>query len=207
MIKKAGGIPIGIFFPDNKFNMDVMKLCDGFLFTGGGVIESSQVQAVHYAITNNRPILGICLGMQTIAAYEWFKKTYGDKISYEIIEKEYKTEFENLFLERKEGHNNVNPFYTKDINKSKHGIKLSEGTLFNIFSSNYIFMPSVHSYIVKKNVFKNSDLFKITGISDDGVIEAIEGDNFKIGVQFHPEIEKENIKLFEAFVMTANQKN
>ena len=62
-------------------------------------------------------------------------------------------------------------------------------------------MPSVHGFIIKEGVFENSD-FEIVGRSEDGVIEAVEGlEGFKIGVQFHPEIEKDNYKLFEKLVL------
>ena len=58
MIIKAGGIPIGIVFPDGKFNNEYMDLCDGFIFQGGPTIESSHICAIHYALEKNKPILG-----------------------------------------------------------------------------------------------------------------------------------------------------
>ena len=37
-IIQAGGIPIGIIFPNNEFNKDVLDICDGFVLQGGSTI-------------------------------------------------------------------------------------------------------------------------------------------------------------------------
>lgn len=57
----AGGIPIGLLMPDGNFNEEALKICDGFLIPGGSVIRKYIYQIIHYAITNNHPLLGICL--------------------------------------------------------------------------------------------------------------------------------------------------
>ena len=49
-IIEAGGIPIGIIFPNDEFNTDVLDLCDGFVMQGGFNIYSSNINAVHYAL-------------------------------------------------------------------------------------------------------------------------------------------------------------
>lgn len=61
-IIEAGGIPIGIIFPNDEFNTDVLDLCDGFVMQGGLNIYSSNINTVHYAFLNKKPILGICMG-------------------------------------------------------------------------------------------------------------------------------------------------
>ena len=208
-IIEAGGIPIGIIFPEGKFQKEQMDICDGFVLQGGPLIESGQINAVHYAIEKNKPILGICLGMQTMAGYNWVYEELGDTLTYKEIEDFFKPEEETLFLEKKNGHNELDPFYLSQIEKSKHEVIFDKKSkLYKMFGSNVKF-PSLHNFIVKDNAFDNSKMFKIVGKSKDGVIEAIEGldqDNFIVGVQFHPELEKENKILFKELVKSSKKR-
>jgi putative glutamine amidotransferase len=208
-IIEAGGIPIGIFFPNNEFNVSALELCDGFLFQGGPIIESSQIKTVHYAIEKKKPILGICLGMQTMAAYEWLISNFIDK-SFENIDSFFKPADEMFFLKKVSNHNNLNPFYESQIAESKHGILLTKNSrLYNIFKTDFLDEPSIHNFAVNDKVFVNSKIFKTVGRSNDGVIEAIESFDPKlwmVGVQFHPEIEDKNKVLFKSFVDACKKK-
>lgn len=203
-IIEAGGIPIGIVFPDGKFEIEEAELCDGFVLQGGPILESGQINTIKYAIDKKKPILGICLGMQTMAGYNWAYNELGDAQTYEEIDNFFKPEHEDYFLERREGHNELNPFYLSQIEKSKHNVILDKDSrLYEIYKENIISMPSLHGFVVKDNAFEGSKLFKGVGKSEDGTIEAIEGLNpnhFMIGVQFHPELEEENIILFKELV-------
>ena len=94
-----------------------------------------------------------------------------------------------------------------DINNHKktlnyvHEVKIKRNsTLYNIFKSNKIKVNSRH-----KSVIINTKI-NVSGISQDGYIEAIEDSNkkFFIGVQWHPESmieydDKQN-NLFKYFV-------
>ena len=56
-----------------------------------------------------------------------------------------------------------------------------------------------------KQTLERSNYFKAVGYSDDGLIEAVEGDgDFQIGVQWHPErmidYDVNSVKLFKAFL-------
>lgn len=207
MINKSGGIPLGILFPNGEFNTKLLKICDGFLIPGGSSINSYQINTIHYAIMNKKPVLGICLGMQVIGAYVYIKDKYKN-ISYQKIENIFNNKIENEFLEKITNHNKVNPFNLENINNSKHIVVLNKNSkIYNIYKKSKLNIPSIHNYKVKDNIINNSKYFKITGKSLDNVVEVIENidnKNFIIGVQFHPELEKENIVLFRKLIKWAS---
>ena len=61
-IIKNGGIPIGIFlYPDYKYLID---MCDGIIFQGGDDFEQYDFESLNYIHQIDKPVLGICLGMQ-----------------------------------------------------------------------------------------------------------------------------------------------
>ena len=82
-----------------------------------------------------------------------------------------------------------------------HGVTLSDGVLKNILGSSRVMVNSHHLQTVSK-----SSLFRVVGYSDDGLIEAVEGDDlaFQVGVQWHPErmieYDEGSRKLLEYFV-------
>lgn len=84
------------------------------------------------------------------------------------------------------------------LDGSKHLVYLNDGILKRLGGT----VLQVNSYHREK--LEKSSCFRVTGISEDGIIEAIEGDNFMIGVQWHPEKDiDDNIfsqKLFKLFV-------
>ena len=208
-IIEAGGVPIGIVFPDGKFEIEEVELCDGFILQGGPILESGQINTIKYAIDKKKPMLGICLGMQTMAGYNWVNNELGDVQTYEEIDNFFKPEHEDYFLEKREGHNELNPFYLSQIEKSKHNVTIDKDSrLYRIYEKELISVPSLHGYVVKDNAFEGSELFKVVGKSDDGTIEAIESLNpnhFMIGVQFHPELEDENNDLFKKLINEAKK--
>lgn len=86
--------------------------------------------------------------------------------------------------------------------EKRHFVILKQGRLRDIMNTDKIWVNSYHYETVEK-----SDLFEVTGYSEDGVIEVVENKDhpFQIGVQWHPErmMDDENQKkLIEKFVST-----
>lgn len=61
-IIKNGGIPIGItLYSDYK---KLINICGGIIFEGGDDFEEYDFEALKYIYEIDKPVLGICLGMQ-----------------------------------------------------------------------------------------------------------------------------------------------
>ena len=170
-IIRNGGIPIGITLNSNY--KELINLCDGIIFQGGDDFETYDLLALKYIYDLNKPILGICLGMQLMGV---------------------------LFNGNMIDINN----HKKTLNYS-HEVKIKRNSkLYNIFKTDIIKVNSRH-----KSIIKNTKL-NISGISQDGYIEAIEDSNkkFFIGVQWHPEsmLEYDNKQnnLFKQFIKSCN---
>ena len=69
-IISCGGIPILILPVENSEMDKVLKLCSGILLPGGTDIYSYDKYICKYAIDNDIPILGICLGMQVMGTID-----------------------------------------------------------------------------------------------------------------------------------------
>ena len=68
--------------------------------------------------------------------------------------------------------------------QSKHNVKLTmKSFLYDVYKSESIKVNSYH----KQSIKDLAPEFKITAISDDGIIEGIEKDNI-VAVQWHPEV-------------------
>ena len=131
-VKEAGGIPIGLL--NDEF--DAVNLCDGFIICGGSEIQSLGVNIINYSIKNRKPVLGICLGMQTMAAFEWGFNAY-KVLTNEVLD--LLCESEEKILTGISNHNKVSPFYLSKIEYSKHNIILnSDSRLAKIYNSTII---------------------------------------------------------------------
>ena len=147
-IIKSGGIPFVILptqdFEYPHYNLDedrelsiyeekdlleVLKLCDGFILPGGCKIYYYDKYIAEYAVENDVPVLGICLGMQTLAAIDCKEKVV------EKIEKE------------NNGHKNQEKF--------AHQVKISEDSfLYKIVKKEEFMVNSRHRcHVLKTNQF------------------------------------------------------
>lgn len=210
-------IPIGILLEDGKCNKDILDICDGFLFPGGNKIEEAHYEIIEYAIKNNKPILGICLGMQAIACYSRLKE-YAEVRNLKptpenLINLRKKLQEENIYMLKRldKGHIHGEKIMNEEIEinnenllKSKHSINIIPNTkLHKCFKKRKQDIISLHSYAI----YKTGNDFKISAIAEDGIIEAIEyiGNNWIIGIQFHPELESNN-PIWNEFIKQINNR-
>ena len=77
LIKKVievGGVPIIIPYVNEKDLNFFLELCDAFIIPGGFSWHNLDEIIIEYAITNDKPLLGICAGMQGIGNYKNFQR-------------------------------------------------------------------------------------------------------------------------------------
>ncbi len=165
IIKKFNCIPIGIM------DISTIQEVNCIICQGGDDFNDFDLKVIKYCYDNNIPLLGICLGMQTMSFL------FNGKID----------DLKNTSHKSKE--------------KYVHNVILNKDSkLYKILGVDKIMVNSRHKSYVKK-----TDL-KISAISDDGIIEAVEDSNkdFFIGLQWHPEnmveYNKMEEKIFEYFL-------
>lgn len=181
-----GGIPLLIPYVDDKYIQDTLEMCDGLLLPGGNRVTKSNLEVVDYFYKNNKPMLGICLGMQTLAMYSVNKDREQAKKIIKLID------------------NGVN-HWPVELNRDNndtvvHKIRIDNNSkLYGIINKEEIMVNSVH----KCTVTEVGSKFIVSAYSEDGLIEGIEYNNedkFIIGVQFHPEILEQYNDIFKDFV-------
>lgn len=199
-IKENGATPVGLLFP-LEFDENDLKDIDGFLIPGGTTVRAYHLQAFHYIFTNSKPYIGICMGMQIIGIYNHIKKKIkqnGEELNYQTIKKYFDSSNQNSYLKKISGHNTEDPFYLSSIKPASHKVFLNKNSqLYTIYKNEIITEPSIHSYVLT-NIDKD---YTISAIDEDGNLEGIEHRQKPIfAVQFHPELEDKNNKLFEFFI-------
>lgn len=163
----------------------VLDICDGLVVTGSYIdinplhYNESPITKVHEKsdeIDNldftlirefdklNKPILGICRGIQAINV------CFGGSLYQDI-------------------NNHKLP------KTDRHSVKIEkESFLYNCYNAEKLQVNSLHHQALKE-VASN---FKVTAISEDGIVEGIEKDNV-LAVQWHPEMMMD-MKFFEYFI-------
>jgi putative glutamine amidotransferase len=179
-VEEAGGTAIYLPLQDD-LSPAIQKL-DGLLIPGGDdlppptpyaeevkfdlVPEAQRIfdqRLLTHALEQQLPFLGICYGMQLLAA---------------ALEGEL---FYDLATDFPEAHPHQLP-----ESDGRHGLRIAAGSrLFEVLGAEPPPVNSLHH----QGVRSTGPSLKVSARSDDGLIEAIErdGESFCVGVQWHPE--------------------
>ena len=68
-IVENDAVPLLIPLVDDKLIEETLDMCDGLLLPGGRYIKEVNFKVIDYFYQRKKPILGICMGMQTLAMY------------------------------------------------------------------------------------------------------------------------------------------
>ena len=209
-VERAGGVPVLIpLMTDPKNLNQLYKILDGILFAGGNDInpelyeeqpykttidcsekrDNAEILLAEWALSDKKPILGICRGMQLINV------ACGGTLYQDIP-----TDIANA-----EDH--VAGLLHGDPIHLAHAIKIDQNSrLGRILESPILETNSLHHQAVK-DLGTN---LKAVAWSNDGVIEALESsdNSYVFGIQSHPEtLEASTItefrKLFSSFTEAA----
>lgn len=203
---KNGGVPFIIPFNEEpEVTAAQIEMVDGLLLSGGHDVapenygeeplpklgdtfperDTFEYRLLEAAIKAEKPILGICRGIQIINTY--FEGSLYQDLSYIGVE----------VLK----HDQV-----RGPSRLTHSVTLEKNSkLFEIFNEEKFMVNSFHHQAVKK-IGKGLD--KVAA-APDGIIEAIEKKDypFLVGVQWHPEMLHESVeamnKLFKKFIEEA----
>ena len=202
-VVQAGGIPV-IIPPVNDTDVIINTLehIDGLLLSGGGDYnplfcgeepsprlgginckrDLPELLITQLAYNRQLPILGICRGIQTLAI------ALGGKVFQDISD--------TAKVKHSQDADRGEPTHSINIEK--------ESTLYHLFDQQEtICVNSFHHQAVSDP----GQCFRITARATDGIIEAMESQEFKsiIGVQWHPEcMGTDGQPLFRWLVRQAN---
>ena len=195
---EAGGIPVGILPYDGRVPDGVLDTFDAFVICGGTQMWPHHFQVVEHALKHNKPLLGICLGMQTIHRY--FKyKDWADAQGYTgdlfAFYQEHCSDPAYTTLVELDGH--YKAMLRGRENEAKHRVNLEEGShIAQLVGNDHLFAATVHHYCA----FEPSSRLRVTGYAEDGTIEVIEYGEKVLGVQFHPEMDDTLMPLFSFLI-------
>ena len=203
VVEAAGGLPIMLPATEDEEELaEAYALCDGILFTGGHDVDPAIYGATKHpkcgtpckvrevmeawllenCLKDNKPLLGICRGIQFINAY------LGGTL-YQDLPSEYGSNVEH----------HMNPPYDTCI----HNVTVEQGSLLaEIIGAGVHGVNSYHH----QAIHELSPQVEAMATSEDGLVEAIavKHHRFAIGVQWHPEFsyekQEESLLLVQAFV-------
>lgn len=202
-ISQAGGLPIIFpFTTDEQEVKQLIRMCDGFLFTGGhdvspkiyneepleSLIECCEKRdqmetiVLREALVYDKPVLGICRGMQFINA------ALGGNL-YQDLPTQHPSEI---------NHRQNPPYDTPS-----HNVDLVVGSpLQKCLEVEQLAVNSCHHQAVKTI----ASGLNVMAVSPDGIAEAVyKPDNlFLWAVQWHPEFsyrtDENSMKILDAFI-------
>lgn len=164
---------------EDKKKLDyTLSKCDAFIVPGGTYCYKFDEYVIKYAIANKKPLLAICAGFQCLC-------------SMFALDRD-KFDMTNRFLDNK---------HYGEPDKYVHEISIMKDTyLMKMLNRDKIMINSIHHDYID---FPMKEL-KVSAVSDDNVIEAVEYPEhpFLVGVQWHPEyLVDDNSKIiFDTFI-------
>lgn len=185
-VLEAGGTPVVIPSYDNeKALVSLLDTLDGLVLSGGADIDpdylgeepldcisvnprrdAQELMLVRLAVDRQIPILGICRGIQMLTA------ALGGKLYQDI-----KTQHGVSCIEHSQ---------TIARGLPSHDVRIEKGSLLHtLMGTETLAVNSFHHQAVKEV----PQGFRVTAMSVDGIIEAMESTAFRtiLGVQWHPE--------------------
>jgi putative glutamine amidotransferase len=165
--------------PTHGAGLDLVDRADALLVTGGGDVDPRtygdeerealmsvddardriELAAVHVAHSQGKRVLGICRGAQLVAV------AFGAALHQDLGA----AGFAQHHWEEERQYEPV------------HGLDVEPGSLAELVLAGATKVNSIHHQAVQ-----DAGALRVTARSDDGVIEAVEGDGV-LGVQWHPE--------------------
>ena len=227
----AGGTPV-LMPPvaDKDVIINTLDIIDGLLLTGGADFnplwngeepspalhrinstrDLPELLTIRLAYNRQIPILGICRGIQALAVardghvmqdIETEESTPETPVEVPDKKKSKRNEQEPVPVAKPK---RIKHAQDGDRNLLTHSVKVEkDSALYRIYKSEKLYVNSFHHQAVD-NVGKR---FRVTATAPDGVIEAMESNEFKpiMGVQWHPEcMEQEGLPLFAWLVAQAS---
>ncbi|MCD8289989.1 MAG: membrane dipeptidase [Prevotella sp.] len=218
-VVRAGGTPIIIPpIANSDIIINTLETIDGLILTGGGDInplwvgeepsthlhsinnarDETELLTVRLAYNRQIPMLGICRGIQTLAMAldgeidQDIEEAYQKRVNYAS-----KIDISPSPIKHSQDAERNTPTHTITIRK--------ESILYTLYNIERMAVNSFHHQAVR-NAGKR---FNVTATAIDGVIEAIESNEYKsiIGVQWHPEWLESGLPLFKWLVGVARDFN
>lgn len=225
-IVESGGIPVGVLPVDGHAEQSLLEICDGFLLCGGRRIFPYHFEITEYAVEQKKPILGICLGMQTIGT--WFR------VKEEAKNRQFQGSLLTLYEQMKrekfmftlpvEHHWDVQP-KRGHLEEAKHPVHIKKETYLYQLLSEYEkddlnqdqteeagSDAAAHGRETEKKdmivqglslhhyqLNGTARVLTVSAKTEDGTIEGIEYGDKIVGVQFHPEADRCLERLFQRF--------
>lgn len=204
-ISAAGGIPVVIPVNDPILIQRYAGIIDGLILSGGQDVspvfygedprekigatypkrDDSEVALAKAVIATEKPVLGICRGLQLLNVI------HGGTLYQDLSENA------EVFVKHRQ---------ETDTNHPIHKVKVDTTSYMGTFLSDEVSVNSLHHQIIREL----GNGFKATATSNDGVIEAFESidENMNVlAVQWHPENlyykDDDHMALFEDLVIRA----
>jgi len=184
-IEKSGGVPIMLPVTDREEVIErFLEIIDGLVISGGPdiganffneephkdvgaispLMDEFELSITRKAIKLNKPVFGICRGLQLLNV------AMGGTL-YQDIYSQYETNIQHR-------QNAPRPF-------TAHSIEIKKGSLLYNLYGEKLRVNTFHHQALKEVATG----LKVVAYAPDGIIEAVEGtgDSFLVGVQWHPE--------------------